>query len=105
MNIKHLFFYMLLIAFSSCSKPGYEKAIAEWVQTDFHGTWTDLKFELLEVLEIEDVTVSDSLRHLNNKRLLQQNTFVGSAQCVVLLRMDHSRSPSGIVGLDLLHTL
>lgn len=34
MNIKHLFFYMLLIAFSSCSKPGYEKAIAEWVQTD-----------------------------------------------------------------------
>ena len=52
MNIKHLFFYMLLIAFSSCSKPGYEKAIAEWVQTDFHGTWTDLKFELLEVLEI-----------------------------------------------------
>ena len=67
MNIKHLFFYMLLIAFSSCRKPGYEKAIAEWVQTDFHGTWTDLKFELLEVLETEDVTVSDSLRHLNNK--------------------------------------
>ena len=62
-----LIFYMLLIAFSSCSKPGYEKAIAEWVQTDFHGTWTDLKFELLEVLEIEDVTVSDSLRHWNNK--------------------------------------
>ena len=67
MNIKHLFFYMLLIAFSSCSKPGYEKAIAEWIQTDSHGTWTDLKFELLEVLETEDVTVSDSLRYLNNK--------------------------------------
>ena len=32
-----------------------------------HGTWTDLKFELLEVLETEDVTVSDSLRYLNNK--------------------------------------
>ena len=67
MNIKHLFFCMLLIAFSSCSKPGYEKAIAEWVQTDSHGTWTDLKFELLEVLETEDVTVSDSLCYLNNK--------------------------------------
>ena len=53
MNIKHLFFCMLLITFSSCSKPGYEKAIAEWVQTDSHGTWTDLKFELLEVLERE----------------------------------------------------
>ena len=67
MNIKHLFFCMLLIAFSSCSKPGYEKAIAEWVQTDSHGTWTDLKFELLEVLETEDVTVSDSLCYLHNK--------------------------------------
>ena len=67
MNIKHLFFCMLLVTFSSCSKPGYEKAIAEWVQTDSHGTWTDLKFELLEVLETEDVTVSDSLRYLNNK--------------------------------------
>ena len=67
MNIKHLFFCMLLMTFSSCSKPGYEKAIAEWVQTDSQGTWTDLKFELLEVLETEDVTVSDSLRYLNNK--------------------------------------
>ncbi len=66
MNIKHLFFCMLLMTFSSCSKPGYEKAIAEWVQTDSQGTWTDLKFELLEVLETEDVTVSDSLRYLNN---------------------------------------
>lgn len=53
MNIKHLFFCMLLVTFSSCSKPGYEKAIAEWVQTDSHGTWTDLKFELLEVLETD----------------------------------------------------
>lgn len=66
MNIKHLFLYAAHYL-SSCSKPGYEKAIAEWVQTDSHGTWTDLKFELLEVLETEDVTVSDSLRYLNNK--------------------------------------
>ena len=68
MNIKHLFFCMLLMTFSSCSKPGYEKAIAEWVQTDSQGTWTDLKFELLEVLETEDVTVSDSLRHLKQQK-------------------------------------
>ena len=38
MNIKHLFFCMLLMTFSSCSKPGYEKAIAEWVQTDSQGS-------------------------------------------------------------------
>ena len=38
MNIKHLFFYMLLIAFSSCSKPGYEKAISDkkWRAEMFH---------------------------------------------------------------------
>ena len=86
MNIKHLFFCMLLIAFSSCSKPGYEKAIAEWVQTDSHGTWTDLKFELLEVLETEDVTVSDSLCYLNNKS--------GKSPCLiqtVLFRLYGSR--------------
>lgn len=70
---------MLLIAFSSCSKPGYEKAIAEWVQTDSHGTWTDLKFELLEVLETEDVTVSDSLRYLNNKSA-QLSTVIQKAE-------------------------
>ena len=79
MNIKHLFFCMLLIAFSSCSKPGYEKAIAEWIQTDSHGTWTDLKFELLEVLETEDVTVSDSLRYLNNKSA-QLSTVIQKAE-------------------------
>ena len=67
MNFKHLFLCALLFTFSSCSKPSYEKAIAEWVQTDSHGIWTDLKFELLEVLETEDVTVSDSLRYLNSK--------------------------------------
>ena len=55
------------IASVSYTHLGYEKAIAEWVQTDSHGTWTDLKFELLEVLETEAVTVSDSLRYLNNK--------------------------------------
>lgn len=77
MNIKHLFFCMLLIAFSSCSKPGYEKAIAEWVNR--FSRWTDLKFELLEVLETEDVTVSDSLRYLNNKSA-QLSTVIQKAE-------------------------
>lgn len=96
MNIKHLFFCMLLIAFSSCSKPGYEKAIAEWVQTDSHGTWTDLKFELLEVLETEDVTVSDSLCYLNNKSstIIRCHTESGKSPCLiqtVLFRLYGSR--------------
>ena len=44
MNIKHLFFCMLLITFSSCSKPGYEKAIAEWVQDVIFPKATGMKF-------------------------------------------------------------
>lgn len=67
MNIKNLFLAFLLIAFSACNKPDYEKAIADWIQTDAHGTWTDLKFELLDVLETKDVTVADSLHFLNNQ--------------------------------------
>ena len=34
MNIKHLFFCMLLIAFSSCSKPGYEKGMAKAISAE-----------------------------------------------------------------------
>ncbi len=39
----------------------YEKAIAEYVQTDRWGTWTDLKFEIVS-LETSEVTVADSLK-------------------------------------------
>ena len=36
-----------MFALSSCGSPEYEKAIADWLQTDENGTWTDLKFELM----------------------------------------------------------
>ena len=94
MNIKHLFFCMLLVTFSSCSKPGYEKAIAEWVQTDSNGTWTDLKFELLEVLETEDVTVSDSLRYLNNKSA-QLSAVIQKAESYPINLLFHQFPQSG----------
>lgn len=42
---------VLLFALSSCGSPEYEKAIADWLQTDENGTWTDLKFELIELLD------------------------------------------------------
>ena len=32
---------VLLFALSSCGSPEYEKAIADWLQTDENGTWTD----------------------------------------------------------------
>lgn len=40
----------------------YEKAIANWIQTDNSGTWTDLKFKLIEVVETKDITVADSAK-------------------------------------------
>lgn len=60
---------LLLVAvmLSSCGSPSYEKAIADWIQTDKNGTWTDLKFELLEVIETKDITVADSIRILQDK--------------------------------------
>ena len=62
---------VLLFALSSCGSPEYEKAIADWLQTDENGTWTDLKFELIELLDEKDVTVSDSLLYLDSKAAQQ----------------------------------
>ena len=95
MNIKHLFFCMLLIAFSSCSKPGYEKAIAEWVQTDSHGTWTDLKFELLEVLNRRRHRIGQPVLPEQQKRtIIRCHTESGKSPCLiqtVLFRLYGSR--------------
>ena len=95
MNIKHLFFCMLLITFSSCSKPGYEKAIAEWVQTDSHGTWTDLKFELLEVLETRRHRIGQpALPEQQKRTIIRCHTESGKPPCLiqtVLFRLYGSR--------------
>ena len=62
---------VLLFALSSCGSTEYEKAIADWLQTDENGTWTDLKFELIELLDEKDVTVSDSLLYLDSRALVK----------------------------------
>ena len=38
MNINIYFFVCCSLPFPHAAKPGYEKAIAEWVQRDSHGT-------------------------------------------------------------------
>lgn len=53
-----------LLCLSSCVTNSYEKAISDWIQTDKNGTWTDLKFEFIEVIETKDITVSDSVQVL-----------------------------------------
>lgn len=62
----------VFFALSSCGSHEYEKAIADWLQTDENGTWTDCKFEMLELIETKDVTVSDSLLYLANKGVQQE---------------------------------
>lgn len=59
---------ILLFALSSCGSPGYEKAIADWLQTDENGTWKDLKFELIKTIEVKDITVADSVRILQAEK-------------------------------------
>lgn len=53
----------ILMLFASCT-PNYEKAIADWVQTDKNGTWTDLKFKIIKVYDTRDLTVADSIKLL-----------------------------------------
>lgn len=62
-----LLFGIALLGLSSCETPNYEKAVADWIQTDKNGTWTDLKFKLIEVIETKDITVLDSLQYLERK--------------------------------------
>ncbi|KAA6314963.1 hypothetical protein EZS27_034504 [termite gut metagenome] len=56
---------VLLLSPASTSKQSvYEKAIADYVQTDRHGTFTDLKFKALSIEKIADITIADSLKLL-----------------------------------------
>lgn len=67
-----LLFGIALLVLSSCEIPSYEMAVADWIQTDKNGTWTDLKFKLIEIIETKDVTVSDSLSYLESKGTQQE---------------------------------
>lgn len=64
--MRNLILLLSVALLTSCVSPG-EKAIADWIQTDANGTWTDLKFDLIEIIETKDVTVLDSLQYLERK--------------------------------------
>lgn len=53
--------------FSCSSKNGYEKAIADFVQTDKKGTFYDMKFKALEIAEHKRLTVADSVTFLKQQ--------------------------------------
>lgn len=59
---------VMALFFTSCPvQSNYEKAIADFVQTDRSGTWTDLKFKVIEMGEPTDITVGDSIKILTDK--------------------------------------
>lgn len=65
---KLMLFLGVLLCLSSCKSQSYEQAISDWIQTDDNGTWTDLKFELIDTDEIKDITVADSIRILQDEK-------------------------------------
>lgn len=59
---------VMALFFTSCAvQSNYEKAIADFVQTDRSGTWTDLKFKIIEMGEPTNITVGDSIKILTDK--------------------------------------
>ncbi len=60
---------VILMLLTSCTGESnkYEKAIADFVQTDKKGTWTDLHFKVIEMGEPTNITVGDSIAVLTEK--------------------------------------
>lgn len=68
---KNLLSIGLMLSLFSCGVPDYEKAISDWVQTETQG-----KFEMLEVMETSDITVSDSLSILRKQFDMQKEKTI-----------------------------
>ena len=65
MKLKLLFSpFVFCLVFGCGSRSTSEKAIADFVQTDKQGVWTDLQFEVIEMGEPVMITVGDSIRIL-----------------------------------------
>ncbi|KAA6308143.1 hypothetical protein EZS27_040180, partial [termite gut metagenome] len=58
---------LLLLSACTSKQSVYEKAIADYVQTDQRGTFTDLKFKALSIEKTTDITVTDSLKMLQTE--------------------------------------
>lgn len=77
--MKQLFFTITIISsiFVSCSTGNkYEKLIADYVQTDKHGVWTDQSFKLVELEELSPLIVSDSIAILKKQFESDNNSYV-----------------------------
>jgi hypothetical protein len=74
----------LLLSSACTSKQSvYEKTIADYVQTDKHGTFTDLKFKALSIEKTVDITVADSLKLLQTEFEKLRDEQITSQQCTL----------------------
>jgi len=69
---------ILLIASCNQTKSKYAKAIAKEVQTDHRGTKYDLNFKVVELEELQKITVGDSLRILTDAFNTNRNRSIAS---------------------------
>lgn len=87
--MKNLTLLLMVFVFAACSSgsSSLEKAIADFKQTDKTGRLYDLKFKMIEMGEIQKVTVADSLKILgdefkaeNDKAIENQKMLLSMAQ-------------------------
>lgn len=67
---KIIYVVALVVLFASCgtnTKSDYEKAIADYVQTDKGGRKYDLQFKVIELNEQRNITVADSIAILTEE--------------------------------------
>lgn len=57
---------VLLLLTGCTGQSTHEKAIADFVQTDKRGTWTDLQFKVIEMSAPAEITVMDSITILTD---------------------------------------
>lgn len=67
MRQRHLIGLLAMLIIYGCSQQNvYERSIADFVQTDKKGTWTDMQFKVIEMGTPVQITVADSIRILTD---------------------------------------
>ncbi|KAA6304030.1 hypothetical protein EZS27_044327, partial [termite gut metagenome] len=84
-NMKQFVTLTVLLLLSACTSKQsvYEKTIADYVQTDQRGTFTDLKFKALSIEKTADITVADSLKLLQAEFEKSRDEQIASQQCTL----------------------
>ncbi len=89
------------VLLASCSSTGskYEKAIADFVQTDKKGTKYDLKFKAIEIKELQKITVADSVAFYTDKMETERSKRIESIENTIkitqsMLEKDQNRRVS-----------